>query len=183
MATESDNLNAGAVGTMITVLALAVLATSLVLTALVRGESDADAMADTPTSELLAARQSQVDELNQPAAWIDKAQGHVSVPVEKAMELTVGSLKADPQSATPYPPEEPDAGADAGADADAAGDAAAQVEDAGGATPDAAAPEEVPAPEAPAPPAPKPPVPAPPVPKPSAPEKAPPAPPPIDDVP
>lgn len=173
MATESDNMNAGAVGTMIAVLALGVLATSLALTALVRGEADADAMANTPASELLAARQSQVDELNQPAAWVDKAEGHVSVPVEKAMELTAGSLKADPQSATPYPPEKPDAGIDA-AD-DAGGDAAAEVEDAG-AAPDAAAPEEAPAPEAPAPP-------APPAPKPPAPEEAPPAPPPTDEAP
>ena len=114
MATESDNLNAGAVGTMITVLALAVLAASLALTALVRSEAEADAIAKAPASELLTAQQSQVDELNQPAAWVDKAEGKVSVPVEKAMELTTTSLKADPQSATPYPPEEPDAGADAG---------------------------------------------------------------------
>ncbi len=169
MATESDNMNAGAVGTMIAVLALGVLATSLALTALVRGESDADAMANTPASELLAARQSQVDELNQPAAWVDKAAGQVSVPVEKAMELTASSLKADPQSATPYPPEKPDAGSDAGEDA------AAEVEDAG-AAPDAAAPEEAPAPEAPAPP-------APPAPKPPAPEEPPPAPAPTDEAP
>ncbi|MEZ4221231.1 MAG: hypothetical protein R3B13_09885 [Polyangiaceae bacterium] len=176
MATETDNVNAGAIGTLVAVLSIAVLAVALALTALVRGEAQDSVGAETP-NELLEARRVQAAELDQPAAWVDKGAGHVSVPISRAMELTAADLKADPQSATPYPPQQPDAGAEAAAVAEDAGaDAGGETADAtatgaeGGAegTGEAPAPQPQPAPGAPAPEAPTPEAPAP------APQPAPP---------
>ena len=191
MATESDNVNAGAVGTLVAVLTVAVLAVSLVLTALVRDETDASAISKVSENELLTAKKAQLEELDKPAAWVDKGKGHVSLPVARAIELTAAGLKADPQSATPYAPEKPDAGADADTDAAADGGADGQASDEETApegegtegAPEAPKPD-APKPEAPAPEAPKPPPPTQPQPEaPEAPAPPPPAPPPTDDAP
>ena len=106
MATETDNVNSGALGTLLTVGAVATLGIALVVTALVRTEiaeehDKKDVSADRPLLDLVAEQKAK---MNAPAAYIDRGRGLVSLPIERAMELTVGNLKKDPNSATPPAP-------------------------------------------------------------------------------
>jgi hypothetical protein len=106
MATESDNVNSGALGTLLTVGAVATLGIALVVTALVRTEvadehDKKDVSADRPLLDLVAEQKAK---LNAPAAYVDRGRGLVSLPIERAMELVVGNLKKDPNSATPPAP-------------------------------------------------------------------------------
>jgi hypothetical protein len=127
MATEVDNVNSGALGTLVAVGVCAMLGISLVVTALVRSETQEEVekkevSADRPYRDLLAE---QTARLQAPAAYSDRAKGLVSLPIERAMELTVSGLAKDPSSATPPPPKsDKDAGAAA---ADAGADASAEV--------------------------------------------------------
>ncbi len=133
MATESDNVNSGALGTLLAVGTFATLGIALVVTALVRAESQEefekkDVSANRPYLDL---RAEQVAKLNAPAAYSDRARGLVSLPLDRAMELTVSGLSKDPNSATPQPPkEEKDAGAEQ-ADAAAADAATPETVEAG----------------------------------------------------
>src|SRR5689334_21925421 len=106
MATESDNVNSGALGTLLAVGACATLGIALVVTALVRTEvgeemEKKDAGADRPFRDLIAE---QTAKMAAPAAYVDRAHGLVSLPIDRAMELTVSSLIKDPNSATPPAP-------------------------------------------------------------------------------
>jgi hypothetical protein len=103
MATEADNVNSGALGTLLAVGAFATLGIALVVTALVRSEMSEEAekkevSADRPYRDLVAE---QTAKLSAPAAYINRGSGLVSLPIERAMELTVEGLKKDPNSATP----------------------------------------------------------------------------------
>jgi uncharacterized membrane protein YgcG len=103
MATESDQVNSGALGTLLAVGAFATLAIALVVTALVRSEMNEELEkkaggADRPFRDLVAE---QTAKLNAPAAYIDRGKGLVSLPIDRATELTVAELKKDPNSATP----------------------------------------------------------------------------------
>ena len=105
MATEADNVNSGALGTLLAVGALVTLGIGLVVTALVRSEMteelrSKEAGADQPYRDLV---NEQSAKLNAPAAYVDRDKGLVSLPIERAMELTVSGLKKDPNSATPGP--------------------------------------------------------------------------------
>ena len=108
MATESDNVNSGALGTLLSVGAFATLAIALVVTALVRAEmteelEKKEVSADRPYRDLVAE---QTAKLSAPAAYVDRGRGLVSLPIDRAMELTVANLKKDPNSATPPPPKD-----------------------------------------------------------------------------
>jgi hypothetical protein len=138
MATESDNVNSGALGTVIAVGTIAFFGIALVVTALVRTEMSEevekkDVSADRPYKDLLAEQQSK---LNGSAAFINRNKGTVSLPIERAMELTVDGLKKDPNSATPPAPATGGAGgAAAAAGGGGAGGAGGGSAGAGGATP------------------------------------------------
>ncbi|MBX3130882.1 MAG: hypothetical protein KF718_29455 [Polyangiaceae bacterium] len=167
MSTEQDSVNAGAIGTLVALLTFAVVGVALAVTALVRAEADAEVAGKQPAGMHVAIVKPQKDSLTEPAAWVDQGKGEVSIPIERAMELTAKALREDPESAT-APAPAPVAPAPGEAD--------------GGATPEASAPE-APAPEAPAPEAPAPEAPAPKAPapkKPIAPPKPPPPPAPED---
>jgi hypothetical protein len=117
MATESDNVNSGALGTVIAVTTVAFFGIALVVTALVRTEmSDEvekkDVGADRAYKDLLAEQQAK---LNGSPAFISRKKGTVSLPIERAMELTLDSLKKDPNSATPPGPATGGAGGGAAA--------------------------------------------------------------------
>ena len=106
MATESDNVNSGALGTLVAVGAVAFFGIALVVTALVRAEmaeevEKKEVSADRVYRDLVAE---QTAKLNAPAAYVDRGRGFVSLPIDHAMELTVAGLAKDPNSATPPPP-------------------------------------------------------------------------------
>ncbi|HKY34499.1 MAG TPA: hypothetical protein VJN18_01055 [Polyangiaceae bacterium] len=106
MATESDNVNSGALGTLVAVGTFAMLGISLVVTALVRTEmadelQKKEVAADRPYRDLVAEQTAQ---LGAPAAYKDRAKGLISLPIDRAMDLVVSGLVKDPNSATPPPP-------------------------------------------------------------------------------
>jgi hypothetical protein len=173
MATESDKLNVGAVATLVTVLALTMVAIVAVLTAMVRNEVDQEVArkggtANTrPYRDLVAEQRAQ---LTEEAKWTDKEAGVLSIPIDRSMTLVMTELRRDPGLATA---PAPDAGA---ADTTASGEGGAGATEA---TPATAEPE----PKQPSSPADKPaPKPAPtpklaPAPKPAPAPVSPPAPP------
>jgi hypothetical protein len=122
MATETDNVNAGALGTLLAVGACATLGIALVVTALVRTEVTEESEkkevgADRPYRDLVAE---QTAKMAAPAAYVDRGRGLVSLPIDRAMELTVANLIKDPNSATPPAP----IGGTGGSSATAAGGSA-----------------------------------------------------------
>jgi hypothetical protein len=103
MATESDNVNSGALGTLVAVGTIAFLGIALVVTALVRTEMQEEldkkeVSADRAYRDMLAE---QTSKLAAPAGYVDRGRGLVSLPIDRAMDVTVASLKKDPNSATP----------------------------------------------------------------------------------
>lgn len=106
MATEEDAVGTGAIGTMVAVLALAVVVIGLAVTALVRTEqSDLNATRETganlrPIRELRAA---QLADLTAGPAFIDKVHGIVSIPIDRAMELAVGEARSRQQAGQNVP--------------------------------------------------------------------------------
>jgi len=142
MATESDNVNSGALGTLLAVGTVAMLGISLVVTALVRSEMTDEAEkkevgADRPFRDLVAE---QTAKMAAPATYVDRGHGVVSLPIDRAMEVTVSGLIKDPNSATPPAA----AGGTGGSAATEAGGTAAQLGGTGGtaAAGEAAKPEE-----------------------------------------
>src|SRR6188768_1032433 len=106
MATESDNVNSGALGTLLAVGTIATLGIALVVTALVRAETNEEVEkkelgADRPFRDLVAE---QTAKMAAPATYVDRGRGLVSLPIDRAMELTVSGLIKDPNSATPPAP-------------------------------------------------------------------------------
>ncbi len=106
MATESDNVNSGALGTLVAVGTIAFAGIAMVVTALVRAEmteelEKKEVSADRAYRDLVAEQTAKV---NAPAAYVDRGRGFVSLPIDHAMELTVAGLAKDPNSATPPPP-------------------------------------------------------------------------------
>ena len=130
MATESDNVNSGALGTLLAVGTVATLGIALVVTALVRSELAAEAEikevgADRPYRDLVAE---QTAKMAAPAAYVDRGRGVVALPIERAMEVTVAGLIKDPNSATPPAP----IGGTGGSSATATGGSSAQMGGTGG---------------------------------------------------
>jgi len=130
MATESDKINTAALGTLVTVGALATLAIALGVDALVRFEVHQlqEERAGMASQAYHAIAAEQHGKLTGGPAWVDKGKGVVSVPIDKAINGVLSDLARDPSSATE--PGPPDAGAaapadpgDAGTDAAAAGSA------------------------------------------------------------
>jgi hypothetical protein len=106
MATESDNVNSGALGTLLAVGTVATLGIALVVTALVRSEIANETElkevgADRPYRDLVAE---QTAKMTAPPTYIDRTRGVVSLPIDRAMEVTVSGLIKDPNSATPPGP-------------------------------------------------------------------------------
>lgn len=141
MATESDNVNSGALGTLLVVGTIATLGIALVVTALVRAETAEETEkkevgADRPYRDLLAE---QTAKMAAPATYVDRGRGLVSLPIDRAMELTVSGLIKDPNSATPPAPIGGTGGA-GGASATEAGGTGGTGGSAGGAAAEAGKP-------------------------------------------
>jgi hypothetical protein len=113
MATESDKINTAALGTLVTVGALATLAIALGVDALVRFETsqmeEQRAGMALKAYEQIAAEQQ--GKLSGNPSWVDKGKGIVSVPIDKAITGVLSDLARDPASATE--PGQPDAAAPA----------------------------------------------------------------------
>jgi hypothetical protein len=108
MATEVDKVNTGALATILTVGALAMLGISAAITALVRYEADAQTSVKGGTANLRALhdlRLSHEKILAEPPRWVDRPTHKVGVPVDRAMKLVLEDLQKDPNSATPPPPD------------------------------------------------------------------------------
>jgi len=134
MATESDNVNSGALGTLLAVGTVATLGIALVVTALVRAEVTNETElkevgADRPYRDLVAE---QTAKMAAPATYVDRGRGLVSLPIDRAMEVTVSGLIKDPNSATPPAPIGGSGGA-GGTAATEAGGASAETGGTGGA--------------------------------------------------
>ena len=130
MATESDNVNSGALGTLLAVGTVATLGIALVVTALVRAEIANETElkevgADRPYRDLVAE---QTAKMAAPATYVDRGRGLVSLPIERAMEVTVSGLIKDPNSATPPAP----IGGTGGGSATEAGGSSAEMGGSGG---------------------------------------------------
>lgn len=176
MPSQEDLPNSGAIGTIGVVGALAMVAITWALTAVVRTELDQHEVAIggyaavKPVRDLVAAQQS---ELSAPASFADRGAGTVHVPIDRAKQLVLADLKRDPNRATaPSPPVAAPATSDSAATAGSAApaDSAAPAGSAAPAPPASASPAgsaaalPAPAPHAPAPgaaPAPPHPLPAP----------------------
>jgi hypothetical protein len=133
MATESDNVNSGALGTLVAVGTIAFFGIALVVTALVRSEmadeaEKKDVGADRPYRDLVAEQKAKLDA---PAAYVDRGRGLVSLPIERAMELVVSNLKKDPNSATPPAPAAAGSGGAEAATAGSGGTGGAGAESGG----------------------------------------------------
>jgi hypothetical protein len=133
MATESDNVNSGALGTLVAVGTIAFFGIALVVTALVRAEMADEAekkevAADRPYRDLVAEQKAKLDA---PAAYVDRGRGLVSLPIERAMELVVSNLKKDPNSATPPAPAAAGSGGVDAATAGSGGTGGASAESGG----------------------------------------------------
>jgi hypothetical protein len=122
MATETDKIKTGALGTLVAVGLFATLSIMLAVTALVRfsvhGVSDQrQDLAMKPYRDLHAE---QSGKLGAAPVWTDKGQGKVSMPIERAKAKVLAELAKDPSSATPPAPAPTGAADAAGADAGAA---------------------------------------------------------------
>ena len=101
--TETDKVNTGALGTLVAVGLFAMISICAAVTALVRHDmdveqSDKDADANETVSALKAAQRGVLD---QPASYLDRGKGLVSLPIETAKQVVVAELARDPNSATP----------------------------------------------------------------------------------
>jgi hypothetical protein len=155
MATETDKIKTGALGTLVAVGLFATLSIMLAVTALVRyrvrGVADSrQDLAEQPYRDL---REEQRSKISATPTWTDKGQGKVSMPIDRAKAKVLGELARDPANATPPAPAQPTGASDATGTAagvvpgeGAPGAAPKGVQDSG-ATPEQSAP----APAAPAP--------------------------------
>jgi hypothetical protein len=163
---EPDQVNNGALAVILGIVALATLAVALVVTALVRDEvrdlrGVRDASQDREYRDLKAA---QLGKLEGSPAWVDKAQGVVSLPISRAIALTLGEVRANPAKLSPWFTSTAPAETPAAPETSAATEAPASTESVAPAAPVApvaAAPSVVPAGPAVVPAAPKAVVPAP----------------------
>jgi hypothetical protein len=95
MATQPDHVNSGAIATMFALTALATVAAALGITALVRSEQgELSRVRDEPISRAYRSLRAEQDAgLNAAPAWVDREKGLVSLPIAKAMELTLQDIR------------------------------------------------------------------------------------------
>jgi hypothetical protein len=101
---EPDQVNNGALAVVLGIVAVATLAVALVVTALVRDEvSGMNALRDvTQDREYRELKNEQLGVLEGPARWMDRAKGVASVPVSRAMALTIEEVRRNPQMLSPW---------------------------------------------------------------------------------
>lgn len=95
MATQPDHVNSGALATMFALTALATLAAALGITALVRSEeAEVNMVRNEPvTYSFRSLRAEQETLLGSAPAWMDREKGLVSIPIDRAMDLTLRDIR------------------------------------------------------------------------------------------
>ena len=122
MATEADKVNTGALATILTVGALAMIGISTAVTALVRYELESESSVKGGGANLRTVEEldrNQRAELSKDATLSDPQRRRYNIPIDRAMQVMLQDLQRDPNTAT-APPLLPDAGAES---ADAAASA------------------------------------------------------------
>jgi hypothetical protein len=109
MATETDKVSTGALGTLVTVGLFATASIMLAVTALVRYSAHnlADERASMSAQGYHDLKTGQVGKLSGKPTWTDKGQGKVSIPIERAKAKVLEELTKDPSAATPPAPAAP----------------------------------------------------------------------------
>ena len=109
MATETDKVNTGALGTLVAVGTFATLTVILGVDALVRYETAqlSEERASHASERYRGIVADQNAKLSAPPAWSDKTKGLVTMPIAQAMGHVVADLARDPQSASPPPSAAP----------------------------------------------------------------------------
>jgi hypothetical protein len=119
MSNEADSVNSGALATVLGIVALSTLGVALVVTALVRDETKAVLSVKDKTQEngVRLLRADQQAQLNAMPSWVSKKDQTVSLPIERAMALTVTQVRNNPLALTPGTKAAPAADAALAADA------------------------------------------------------------------
>lgn len=136
MANEPDEVNSGALATIIVLVFVATLAVALVVTALVRDET-ARLQADGSEAQSRAfqnLKNEQLTKLNAAAGWVDRENGIAKVPLESAKKIVLSSVAANPLALSPgNPPEEEEEEAEEGSEEASQEDSAGEEAEAEGA--------------------------------------------------
>jgi len=105
MATNEDHSDSGLIATIAIVGGLSVVVIALSMNALVRDEVNHVLEGGTANLDTVRdLKNQQTTALNEPAHYVDKSKGVVSLPIDRAMQLVVADLQKNPQSATPAAP-------------------------------------------------------------------------------
>lgn len=110
MSNEPDEVNSGALATAIVLVALATAAIALVVEALVR-TTVKEVLVDKDQTQETAFRHMKSEQLGAlvaAPAWRDRASGLVSVPIDRAKEIVLADIRANPYAMSPgyKPPAE-----------------------------------------------------------------------------
>lgn len=111
MSNEPDTVNSGALATMIVLVALSTLGVALVVTALVRDETNR-LEADSGTGQSRSFESlwyEQEAKMNAAPSWVDREEGIARIPVPSAMEIVLENVRQNPYElspGTPLPEEE-----------------------------------------------------------------------------
>lgn len=104
MATENDSVSTDAIGTLVIVLSVAVVAVGLAVTAMVRAEQNALAASRETQANLRPLRElraSQLADLTASPAWVNREKNLVTIPIDRAMELVLEQVRTDPKVTPP----------------------------------------------------------------------------------
>ena len=109
MSNEPDVVNSGALATAIVLVAFSTLAVGLVVTALVRNTTK-DVQVDklqTQERSFRSMKSEQLASLTATPAYSDRATQRVSVPIERAMDIVLADIRANPYAMSPgFKPKE-----------------------------------------------------------------------------
>jgi hypothetical protein len=131
--TQPDQINTGALGTLVAVGLFAMISIATAVTALVRHDMEEEqAEKDADSNQVvIALKDSQRAVLNAPAGYVDRAKGVVSMPIDLAKQAVLGDLARDPNSATPPATAAPASPAPTAATSAAPADSAKKPEETG----------------------------------------------------
>lgn len=107
MATQSDQPNTGVVTTIVVIGVFAMIAISVMVTAMVRSENaslDELRPGNADLDTVAALDRSQLARLTAAPSWVAEPGGKVAIPIDRAMRLVVDEYQKDPQAASPPPP-------------------------------------------------------------------------------
>jgi hypothetical protein len=110
MSNEPDTVNSGALATIMVLLALSTLGVGLVVTSLVRDETNKlEAQKSPPQSRSFESLwYEQEAKMNAAPTWVDREKGIARIPVASAMEIVLQKVRENPYELSPGtpPPDE-----------------------------------------------------------------------------